>query len=71
MSVTAEGLVAVLGWCVDDFELSCREASPAVLDGALSILIAPDPPDTPDWVVERARWGARFIERRLGLSPSP
>lgn len=63
MSVTAEGLVAVLGWCTDDFEASCQEASLDVLRGALAILIEPDPPETPEWVVERAKWGVRFIER--------
>ncbi len=62
---TGEGLVRVLGWGIDDFDISIKEADEPALRRALEILSAPDTLRTPDWAIERAKYGCRVIQRRL------
>jgi hypothetical protein len=61
---TANGLVGILGWCVDDFYDEMVAADTTVLQETLTILREPDD-DTESWVAKRSRAGIAMIEKEL------
>ena len=62
--VSGDGLVAVLGWCVDDFTASVRETGAPALHRALEVL-APDDVSDPEWVRRRSWWAFWYIVAEL------
>jgi hypothetical protein len=61
---TGSGLVSVLGWGIEEFEVSCKESSKEALLRAREILSQEDPHE-PDWIKERSRYGIIHIDKVL------
>ncbi len=63
-TITGAGLVATLGWSIEDFESACRRSSREALERARDIL-SEDDPHEPQWVRARAIYGVKFINDLL------
>jgi hypothetical protein len=61
--VTPDGLVVVLGWCVDDFESVVVRAPEVSLRGCLEILESPAVGD--ERVDQLAAYGSKFVRAEL------
>ena len=62
--ITGEGLVAVIGWGIEDFESAVRKAPESALLRAREIL-ATSEPDEDALVRQKSEYGVRFIDGEL------
>jgi hypothetical protein len=69
--MSAQGLVAFLGWGTDDFEKAVPGESTESLWEAKRIFQAPDPPGTEEWYKQKVRYAIRRINEELELRDVP